>query len=194
MSRFIIGGTSNYTNELPEDFLKTGTVIGLNKFCLTYPTDIAVCLDTQAFCKDIRRILSPCPQAIKSLAQEFLCLEDDHEPQTDYEIHFSRFARRFRGINAIPTNPYDNSAALYHTSTSATAGVDLAYKRGASEIYLWGVDLCTPVWAPHVNSVNNFLRFYEDHGVYIYKTNIDSPLDFPYKDISKLVEPFAARA
>jgi hypothetical protein len=183
--RIIVGGLSAHVNSLPASFLKTGVVIGVNKWPDFFPCDYWICLDTGKCHKendDYWRGFYE--RTLKNLkAPKFARAPRD----TEKPVPPGRFDYYFQN-SCVENIPTTWEGRLRYGSTTATAAVNLAIILGAKEVFLYGVDFIgtrrldgsvNNDWSDHVSSTNAILKKFEKL-VPIYKLHPDSPLDVPY--------------
>jgi len=183
--RIIVAGTSPsiYPNNIDIDFLKTGVVIGINKFAKVFKPDYWLTCD---------------PQNIESKMEGVI----DHLDGVETFIHYHPFwhapspshtfkrpegTKLDRFVQPIGKDypiPTEWTGHLQHIWTSATAGANLADIMGASEIILYGVDIKGKTmrgmelvdWDIMADDISLFFKRLRCP---VYKSNPNSPLDLP---------------
>ena len=182
--RIIIGGGSPNIFHLPAEILNTGPVIGVNKWYKVHPErmDYWICADTGAFYRDFKDDipLIKCPKFMRK--RQMTDPEEACVPEGIADFWFETTP----GFDLPCYKWWDESLRM--VSTTATAAIDLARIMGASEIVLYGVDICGRThfdgedygfdWTLHAEQFNRLLRELKKY-VPIYKTNPDSPIDCP---------------
>lgn len=185
--RYIIGGSSPHQKNLPDSFLKTGTVIGINKWPLNKPCDIWIALDTgllfgdnpSEYWGDFKDKLASfdIPKYVRAPKSNEVGPPGDAGIQTFVHDQSESVSRGFDG--KLPCN-----------SNSAVAAMALAVKLGATEIFLYGVDLVGTGrddgtsgvdWADggHIFITNVMIKRCEEYAK-VYKLNPGSPLEAEY--------------
>lgn len=140
MNRFIVGGASDFVNELPKALYKTGTVIGVNDWFLHDPLDIWLSIDSALTLKNFRT------QVLQTLKTKPIYVHGNEEAvKRKFPINLRRNIHVFRRdrrnwqipVSAI-RHPYDGK--IVWLGTSCMAAIHLAICLGATEIVLAGFD------------------------------------------------------
>lgn len=201
--RVIIGGFSPAVLMLPQEFLKTGPVIGINKFAAVRQCDYWLGLDTglnwqKWFLDDDPQYASE-PKFLRTLQCPRFMREPN--PDTEYFAPYHGNNPKESGIYFFSRKPaqyqpesWDGS--LRWISSSAMAAISLAIVMGAKEIVLYGVDFVggqradgsayssDNFWDPHKDGINNLMQEFQRHAS-VYKTHPESWLSCPYMDITE---------
>ncbi len=178
-----MGGFSPHVLRLPQEYLKTGFVIGVNQWPTLHPCDYWIALDTHNWPTLFKDWLTGC-NALTFMREKNSRAGEKHVPEDAVDYWFKK----------ADTLQTEWTGRLDWESTTAMAAVNLAIVLGASEVVLYGVDFVgdgradgggysrAGFWDAHREPINRFLARVQQH-VPIFKTHSGSWLECPYIDI-----------
>lgn len=191
--RVLIGGSSPHIFNLPINLLKSGPVIGINRWGADFHCDYWIGLDTglnwEKYYLDSKPEYEHLPKFLKTLEVPKFMRKPNKCTETFVPPDAGHFFEQAHGD--IPT---EWNETLKWESSTALAAINLAIVLGAAEVVLFGVDFVgdqradgtsyhrPDFWAEHKAPINRLLCRFQEF-VTIYKTNPASWLECPLLEV-----------